>query len=67
MPDPTDGDKKSPWKYQEAETDDKKEDGGKHTRNDGKTTTPLLEFTKKRGPSAIEELVRRAYVTRYVH
>ena len=50
----TDGDKKSPWKHQEAEADDKKKDGEKHTGAGGKKTTPLLGFTKKRGPSAVE-------------
>ena len=53
-PDPsTDGDKKSPWKHQEAEADDKEEDGEEHRGNSGKKSMPLPGFTKKRGPSAV--------------
>ncbi|MCJ1396754.1 hypothetical protein MMC18_009646 [Xylographa bjoerkii] len=50
----TDGENKIPWNDQEAEADDKKEDGEEYTGNGRKETTPLLELTKKRGPSAVE-------------
>lgn len=57
-PDPlTDGDKKSPWKHQEAEADDKEEDvenpNPKYTGADGKETTPL-GFIRARGLFAVE-------------